>query len=189
MIRTFIAVNLAASTAEEIAKVQAELREIKAGIRWVRAENMHLTLKFLGDIDRSRVVPILEVLHATLQAQPAFLVHAQGLGGFPNLTRPRVVWAGLTQATRDTLTAVSHTLETALVPLDFPVEKRPFRPHVTLGRVRSQHGWSDVLPRVQQHGQTSFGESLIDQVTLYQSDLRPSGVVYTRLGSIPLQAL
>ena len=186
MIRTFIAVTLAVSTAEEIAKVQAELKEIKADIRWVRAGNMHLTLKFLGDIDRSRVAPILEVLRARLQAQAAFSIHAQGLGGFPNLTRPRVVWAGLIG---DTLTAVSQAVETALVPLNFPLQKRPFRPHITLGRVRSQRGWSDVLPRVQQYAQTYFGESLIDQVTLYQSDLRPSGVAYTRLGSIPLQAL
>ena len=186
MIRTFIAVTLATSVVEEIAKVQTKLREIKTDIRWVRAENMHLTLKFLGDINRSQVEPILEGLRATLQRQPAFSVHAQGLGGFPNLTRPRVVWAGLAG---DTLAAVSHAIETALVPLDFRIEKRPFRPHLTLGRVRSQQGWSDVLLRVQQHEHTYFGESLIDQVTLYQSDLRPSGAAYTRLGSIPLQAL
>jgi 2'-5' RNA ligase len=143
LIRTFIAVTLAASTVEEIAKVQAELKEIKADIRWVRAENMHLTLKFLGDTNRSKIGPILEVLHTTLQRQPAFSVHAQGLGGFPDLTRPRMVWAGLTE---DRLIAVSHAVETALVPLDFPMEQRPFRPHLTLGRVRSQRGWSDMLP-------------------------------------------
>ncbi len=186
MIRTFIAVTLAVSTAEEIAKVQAQLREVKADIGWVRAENMHLTLKFLGDIDCTQVAPILEVLHTTLQAQPALSVLAQGLGGFPNLKRPRVVWAGLIG---DTLTTVSHAVETALVALNFPMHKRPFRPHITLGRVRSQRGWSDVLARVQQYKQTHFGESIIDQVTLYQSDLRPSGAVHTPLGSIPLQAL
>ena len=186
MIRAFIAVTVATSIVEEIAKVQAELKKIKADIRWVRAENMHLTLKFLGDVNRSQVEPILEVLRTTLQRQPAFCVYAQGLGGFPNLIRPRVVWAGLTE---DKLTAVSHAVETALVPLDFPIEKRPFRPHLTLGRVRSQQGWSDVSPRVQQHEHTYFGESLIDRVALYQSDLRPSGAAYTRLGSIPLQAL
>lgn len=190
LIRTFIAVTLAVSTVEEIAKVQALLREAKADIRWVRAENMHLTLKFLGDIDHTQVAPILDRLHSTLQAQSVFPVLAQGLGGFPNLTRPRVVWAGLIG---DTLTTVSQAVETALVPLNFPLSKRPFRPHITLGRVRSQRGWSDVLARVQQYQQTYFGESIIDQVTLYQSslqsDLQPSRTVYTPLGSISLQAL
>lgn len=134
---------------------------------------MHLTLKYLGEIDRSRVASILKVLRATFQAQPAFSVVAQGLGCLPNLSRPGVIWAELIG---DTLTAVGHALQTALVPLDFPIEKRPFRPHITHGRVRSQHGWSNMLPVIRQHQHTCFGESIVDQVTLYQCD-RPSGAV------------
>lgn len=185
MIRTFIAVTLPVSTVEEIAKVQTELRTIKTDIRWVRVENMHLTLKFLGEIGRSRVAPTLDLQRSTFRAQPAFSVVAQGRWGIPNHSRPRVIWAGLIGGT---LTAVGHAAQTALVSLDFPIEKRPFKPHITLGRVRSLSGWSDILPHVQRHQHTCFGESIVNEVMLYHSDLQPSGV-YTRLGTIALQAL
>ena len=184
MIRTFIAVNLAPSVVEEIAKIQTELQQAKADIRWVRVEGMHLTLKFLGDIDRRQVAPIVAALQTTLQDQPVVQVTARGLGGFPNLRRPRVIWAGLSG---DGLVTLRDRVETALVGLDFPLGERRFTPHITLGRVRSQRGWPEVLALIRQSEQADFGESIIDTVTVYQSELQPGGAVYTPLGSIPLQ--
>ncbi|HEV8715891.1 MAG TPA: RNA 2',3'-cyclic phosphodiesterase, partial [Candidatus Binatia bacterium] len=109
---------------------------------------------------------------------------AQGLGAFPNLRRPRVLWAGLRG---EGLQEMSQALETALMPLDFPPEERELTPHLTLGRVRSLRGWEHVLAVVKEYEQTRFGESTVDQVTLYQSELRPDGAVYSPLGSVPLQ--
>ena len=184
MIRAFIAVNLAPMIIEEIAKVQVSLQTAKGDIRWTRAEGWHLTIKFLGDIVRSQVEPILETLREALRTQPSLRVSAQGLGAFPNLRRPRVLWAGLSG---DGLTTFSEAIETALLPLHFPPEDYEFTPHVTLGRIRSLRGWERVLAVVKEHEQTRFGESMIDHVVLYQSELRPEGAVYRPLGSIALQ--
>ena len=186
MIRAFIAVNLASVIIEEIAKIQLALQTVKGDIRWTRVEGWHLTLKFLGDISRDQVAPLLGVLSEALRTQSSFRVVAQGLGAFPNLKRPRVVWVGIHGAELQTL---SEKLEAALMSLDFPPEERGFTPHLTLGRIRSLRGWERVLTVMKEHDHTRFGESEINQVTLYQSDLRPDGAVYRPLGSIALTPL
>jgi 2'-5' RNA ligase len=140
-----------------------------------------VTLKFLGDIARNQVEPILAALQAAFREQPPLHVSVQGLGAFPNLRRPRVVWVGLTG---EGFKELSETVEGALMPLDFPPEEREFAPHLTLGRVRSLRGWERVLAVVKEHEQTGFGESIIAQVTLFQSELRPDGAVYHALGAI-----
>lgn len=184
MIRAFIAINLAASVIEEIAKVQSALQEAKGDIRWTRADNLHLTLKFLGDIARQQVEPIVHTLHQALASHPPLRLSTQGLGAFPNLRKPRVLWAGIDGKG---LMALRDAVETALMALDFPPEEREFTPHLTLGRVRSLRGWDRVLVVVKQYEQAHFGESVVDQVTLYQSTLRPEGAVYSPLGTIPLR--
>ena len=184
MIRSFIAVNLAPMVIEEIAKVQSTLQTAKGDVRWTRAEGWHLTLKFLGDIAQSQVAPILEVLRASLSTQPPVRAIAQGLGAFPNLKRPRVVWAGLSG---DGLNVLNGKIETALTALGFPREEQEFTPHLTLGRVRSLRGWEQVLAIMKAHEQTYFGESVVGHVTFYQSNLHPDGAVYRPLGSIALQ--
>jgi len=198
LIRAFIAVTLAPSVVEEIAKVQAVLRRADGetgAVRWTRVENMHLTLKFLGNIDQHQVAPILTRLRHVGRDCPAFQVEARQLGGFPSLGRPRVIWVGLhdtanAEALQDEqhspLPGLSKAIETALSELDFPVEQRAFRPHVTLGRVRSQRGWDRILPLVQDYRHTSFGTSVIDRISLYRSDLESNGPIYTALGSVPL---
>ena len=217
MIRAFIAVTLAPSVVEEIAKVQAALRRADGepgAVRWTRVENMHLTLKFLGNIDQHQVAPILTRLRHVGRDCPAFQVEARQLGGFPSLGRPRIIWAGLHDTANDAalqgekhspLPGLSKAIETALSELDFPVEQRAFRPHITLGRVRSQRGWERILPLVQDYRHTAFGTSVIDRISLYRSDLRPqasvitqetrgrsrvplpTGAIYTALGSVPLR--
>lgn len=183
MIRAFIAVTLAPVIIEEIAKIQLALQTSRGDIRWTHAEGWHLTLKFLGDISHGQVTPILSALSEALRAQSAFRVVAQGLGAFPNLKRPRVVWAGLQG---EGLIPLSEKIETALIPLDFPPEERDFTPHLTLGRVRSLRGWEQMLTVLKEYEHTRFGESEINQITLYQSDLHPTGAVYRPLGSIAL---
>ena len=181
MIRAFIAVTLAESVIEEIAKVRTRLQEEKADVRWTRIESLHLTLKFLGDIYRHQVEPILAVLQETVSVHPPLRLIAQGIGAFPNVRRPRVLWVGLKGAG---LIELSEAIETALMPLNFPPEDREFTPHLTLGRVRSLRGWDNMLAIVKEHESTLFGESEVDRVTLYQSDLRPDGARYVSLGSV-----
>jgi len=181
LIRAFVAATLASPVIEEIAKVRSALQKAEGDIRWTRVEGLHLTLKFLGDITRSQVEPILAALREALRRQPRLHVLVQGLGAFPNLKRPRVLWVGLSG---EGLQEVSETVETALMPLNFPPEEREFTPHLTLGRVRSLRGWERLLAVVKEYEYTRFGESTVDQVTLYQSELRPDGAVYSPLGSV-----
>ena len=179
MIRAFIAANLAFSVGEEMTKVQSALQQAQGDIHWIKPQGLHLTLQFLGNIEQTRVEPILTALRQTASLQSEFRVRTQGLGAFPSLKRPRVLWAGLSG---EGLYELNTKIASALGVLGFPAEGRAFRPHITLGRVRSQRGWDPVLERVKEHRQDDFGESLIDTVTLYQSDLEPSGTVYTALG-------
>src|SRR5262245_21557828 len=145
---------------------------------------MHLTLKFLGDIAQAQVEPILTALRSALSNQPSFPVHVHGLGAFPHLRRPKVLWAGLS---REGFVGLQEEVESALVALDFPREERGFTPHLTLGRVRSLQRWEQVLAVVRQYEWVQFGESIVEHVTLYQSTLRPDGAVYNPLGTVPLQ--
>lgn len=185
MIRAFIAATLAESTIEEIAKVRLLLQEAKGDIRWTRLEGLHLTLKFLGDITRSQVEPILSVLQDVVHQRQTLNLVAQGLGAFPSLRRPRVLWVGLKG---EGIAELSEAIETALMPLDFPPEEREFTPHLTLGRVRSPRGWERVFSLIKEHEQAYFGESRIDQLTLFQSELRPDGAIYTPLGSVQFRS-
>jgi 2'-5' RNA ligase len=184
LIRTFIAVTLAKAVIEEIAKVRTLLQEPKGDIRWTRIEGLHLTLKFLGNIERSQVEMILAVLQDIAQQHSPLRIVAQGLGTFPNLRRPRVLWVGL-QGER--INKLSEAIESALLPLKFPPEEREFTPHLTLGRIRSSRGWERVLPILKAHKRAYFGESVIDHMTLYQSDLRPDGPIYIPLGVVSFQ--
>ena len=184
MIRAFIAVTLSPSVGEEIAKIQSLLKEPQGDIRWTRIDGMHLTLKFLGDIAHSQVEQILVGLRNALGNHLSFHVQAHDIGAFPNLNRPKVLWAGLS---REGLAELQEKVESALVRLDFPREERGFTPHLTLGRVRSLRGWKQVLAVIERYERVQFGESVVDHVTLYQSTLRPDGAVYSPLGTVPLQ--
>lgn len=183
MIRAFIAANLAISVVEEMAKVQSVLRKAQGDIRWVRPEGLHLTFKFLGNMHEAKVEPILHVLQETLKTQAALRIRTYGLGAFPTLKRPRVLW---TRLSGEGLSELGERIESALIPLGFPADGRAFRPHITLGRLRSQRGWDRVLAEIKEHLQQDFSESSIDTLTLYQSDLQPSGAIYTPLGSAAL---
>jgi RNA 2',3'-cyclic 3'-phosphodiesterase len=184
LIRAFVAVKLAPVVTEEIAKVRSALQAAGGDVRWVRTEGIHLTLKFLGDVARPQVEPILDALRGALREQPGLRVRAQGVGAFPSLRRPKVVWVGLTG---NGLKPLSEAVETALMPLDFPPEEREFKPHLTIGRVRSLRGWEKVFAVAKRYEHTEFGESVIEHLTLYQSDLRPDGAVYHPLGTVPLR--
>ncbi len=183
MIRAFIAINLEPQVVEEMAKVQAILKQAGGDIRWARPEGFHLTLKFLGDIQKSQTTDILTALQNALKGQSPLSVVAQSLGAFPHMKRPRVLWMGLQG---EGLKELNDKVEQELILLDFPPEDRDFTPHITLGRVRSLKGWDKVLPVVQEKQAERFGESRVNEVVLYKSDLKPDGAVYTPLGKATL---
>ncbi|MFO7539622.1 MAG: RNA 2',3'-cyclic phosphodiesterase [Chloroflexota bacterium] len=175
-IRTFIAVELPAAVREYLGSVTAELAaHTKSGlVRWVRPERMHLTLCFLGETAVSQVPAVAAALDRVAVQQRPFQLQLTELGAFPNQKRPRVVWVGL-GGEMALLAALKQQVDEALLPLGWPPEKRPFNPHLTLGRVKD----SGVGQQIR--WQTGV-EQLVIPVTavhLIESQLRPDGPRYT----------
>ena len=184
MIRAFVAVDLEPQTVQEIAEAIVRLRPRIPGIRWLPPANFHLTLKFLGDIDEAKVEPITAALERDLCPFSCFTINAKGLGVFPDLKRPRILWVGLVCGE---LNALASRVEKALFPFGFAAERRAFAPHLTVGRWREFNGSSkelgDEIKKWQGH---DFGRSNVDEVILFQSVLKPEGAVYRPLKVVAL---
>ena len=183
-IRAFIAVELPPAAREAVEGVVRDLRSRTGdGVRWVRPEGVHLTLKFLGDIDAGSVPTISEALDRCAASAAPFDLFLEGVGVFPNARRPRVIWIGLGGAL-EPLLALQQSVERELEELGFASERRPFTPHLTLGRVRDGVRASQVRGVSEAIAATTVerrAELPVREVSLMQSDLRPSGAVYTRL--------
>ena len=184
MIRAFVAVDLEPQTIQQIAEAVATLRPRMPGVRWLPPANFHLTLKFLGDIDETKVAPIAAALERDLYPFSCFTINAKGLGVFPDLKRPRILWVGLVG---DELNALASGVEKTLVPFGFAAEKRGFTPHLTVGRWREFHGSSKELgDEIEKWRGQDFGRSNVDEVILFQSVLKPEGANYHRLKVVKL---
>ncbi|MBP7864689.1 MAG: RNA 2',3'-cyclic phosphodiesterase [Acidobacteria bacterium] len=183
--RLFIAVELPKPVEAEIARFQGELSALAPrGVSWVKPENIHCTVKFLGEIDNG-LLPALQKTLSGLRVPPAFGIRAAGTGVFPRWADPRVIWVGLDPLPR-ALAALHEYLETALEPLGFPPEERRFSPHLTLGRVRDTHSISRALDRLRERKDIVLGEWTATEFVLFQSVLKPSGAEYTILQRVPL---
>jgi 2'-5' RNA ligase len=184
VIRAFIAINITPATIEKIGAAIVTLRGSLSDVRWVNLDNIHLTLKFLGNVDESQVDPIGNALARHVKPFSRFDISARGLGVFPGPRRPRVLWVGLDQPQ---LTELAATIEAALIPLGFPPEQRGFQPHLTIGRFRefntSAKKLAEELERWKSH---PFGVSNVDRVTFFESVLRPDGALHRPLKVIAL---
>jgi len=157
-------------------------------VRWVRPEGIHLTLKFFGNVPEEKIPLLAQAASSVAQKFGAFRLRLAGLGAFPSERRPRVVWTGL-QGDIKELTRLQQQLEEAFVPLGFPPEGRPFVPHVTLGRVKSNRGLAKLRHLIEVNRKSvgqGWEEIRVDYLILYKSTLKPSGAVYTPLKIIPL---
>ena len=188
-IRTFIAIHLSQDARRRLTEtIRWMVSEVPSGVRWVDPEGIHLTLKFLGDIEPALVEDVLRAMEQAASGTLPFQVHLNGLGVFPNLRRPRVLWAGV-GGDMDALGALQEKVEAAMEGLAFPRERRAFNPHLTLGRVRDT---ISAMARQRVGGMVSQG-SLdgadpwpVNAVHLMRSNLTPDGAVYTSLGSVSL---
>jgi 2'-5' RNA ligase len=190
-IRTFIAIELDESIKDGLTRLQEGLKgEVPQGsVRWVRPASIHLTLKFLGDVPADQIREITRALERSCQGFAPFSLTCGGLGCFPNLKRPRVVWVGVHEET-GTLAQLQKAIEANVAPLGYPTEKRKFSPHLTLGRVQRRVSSSDLHRLGEQVGSSeigTLGQMEVRSVNLMRSDLRPSGAVYTRLAEVKLK--
>ena len=189
-IRAFIALHISDEARETLGEVMSRLGNATGNrVRWVNPQGIHLTLKFLGDIPSGQAQEVLDSVRKSTVGHMPFRLSLSGLGMFPNQRQPRVLWAGVTGGL-DSLSGIQDAVEAAMADLGFQQERRPFRAHLTLGRVRD-----GVRPNQRQ----AIGDAMlslptpmslpweVEAVHLIRSTLLPQGAVYTSLGSAALQ--
>jgi 2'-5' RNA ligase len=190
--RTFVALPLSPALHDRLTRLQQELIRTcpPQSVKWVKPEGIHLTLFFLGEIPRPQVEPIQAALEKVAAAAQPFTFAAKGTGTFPNLHRPRVIWAGLDEPTGQ-LRRLHAAVSAALSALGYQPEEREFSPHLTLGRVDR-----DVPPQalerigaaVQKVQATDLGTEPAAELTFFRSQLKPAGAEYTPLATFRLGA-
>ena len=184
-IRTFIAVPIPEAVKGRIADLLQGLVSTGADVKWVRVDAVHLTLKFLGDVERERISAVTGAVRRAVSGFPKTAVHLAGTGAYPDIRRPRVLWVGVAEGS-DRLRSLAEKVDAALAGDGFERETRPFSAHLTLGRVRSPRGVADAVSRMRE-ANWDGGVFEADTVAVMQSDLQRTGAVYTALATIPLQ--
>lgn len=192
LLRAFIAVEIPPDIHKAIESETALLRAKldSSLVRWVPTGNIHLTLKFLGDVSPANIEMLSQMLSVEVRQHDSFTIKFGGLGVFPNPRRPRVIWIGI-QAPAG-LEALQHGIEAATATLGYPAEKRPFSPHLTIGRVKQKTGSADIQrirTSLEETKVSALGSAQVSAVHLFKSDLKPTGAVYSRLFSAPLKKI
>jgi 2'-5' RNA ligase len=179
-IRSFLAIELPSQMHSEIGEIQGRLKASRAHVRWVKVEQIHLILKFLGNIEEEQVTAISSVMKEVTEARSAFRISVNGLGAFPSIRNPRVIWLGL-HGWEANLSPLQAEIETNLETVGFLPEGRPFRPHLTIGRVKSLKGSEKLVDLMERDRDVDLGSFVVDRLVLFKSDLRPTGPLYTPL--------
>lgn len=184
--RCFVAVNVSDATRRRLVLAQEALRRAGADVRWDRESNLHLTLKFLGEIGEEQAAGLRELLAAEAPRHAAFDLEVRGLGTFPERGAPRVVWAGCAGDVNP-LRGLASSLELAAGQVGIPREERPYSPHLTIGRVKSSRNAKPLLEEVGRHKDAELGRERVDSFDLMRSTPGPDGPVYTSLASFGLR--
>lgn len=182
--RTFVAVPLPNDAIALLESFQTALRKTGAEARWTSAGSIHLTLKFLGEIESGAVPDLKDALNVVACQHARFTLLMRGLGAFPTVANPRVVWCGL-EGDTDRLGALQREIEIACAGLGFPPEDRPFKPHLTLGRVKGRRNLQRLTECIR-IGTPLETRISVDRFRIYRSTLRPSGAVYDVLEELAL---
>jgi 2'-5' RNA ligase len=185
--RSFCAVELSAEIAAGVRRIQGALQERATGVRWVRPEGIHLTLKFLGEVEADRIEAIVHKAEAAIQGVGPFTVGIRGGGGFPTPKNPRVIWIGVKDQS-GMLKELQARVEAGMAELGFARERKGYTPHLTVGRVRSGKGGKPVAQALDALRENDLGSMEVREVILFRSHLKPTGAEYTKLGSFPLEA-
>jgi 2'-5' RNA ligase len=188
LLRAFIAIEIPPEIKKAISAQTASLQQNSGrAVRWIAPENIHLTLKFLGEISPANLQMLTQTLQAECIEHSPFDITVASLGSFPNPRRPRVIWIGLDIPPE--LNRLQRNIESVTSRLGYTTEDKPFAPHLTIGRVREQASTAEIqsLRTALENTQVGkLGTFSVHTVYLYKSDLRPSGPIYSRLSSAPL---
>ena len=184
--RLFVAVHLSQEIRDGLASVQDRLRRAQADVSWVKPANLHITLKFLGETEPKRLESIGSALAEAARSAAPFSLVVAGLGTFGGRI-PRVVWAGVREGVAP-LEALAGAVENRLARLGFPKERRGFTGHFTLGRVRSPRNVETLRTAIRHEPTEMLGSIFVKECVLMQSQLDPTGSIYTALEHFPLGA-
>jgi RNA 2',3'-cyclic 3'-phosphodiesterase len=184
-VRLFIAIEVPSDVRNALAALVKELQKIAPKAKWVRPENLHVTLKFLGSTEEEKRDQIEHTLRAIRSPLPVSL-EFRGLGFFPNEKRPRVLWAGMESSAN--LGPLAEDIDRSMHGLGFPLEERPFTPHLTLARFNPAGLPPNLASAVKQHTSRGFGSLNARDLHLIESRLKPRGAEYTTLQSFPFVA-
>ena len=179
-IRTFIAVELPQEIQDELQRLQNSLRASMPDVRWTKYGNIHLTLKFLGDVRLSKVEAIGEAIRSVASQLSPFVMSLAGVGAFPNPRKPRIVWVGV-EAGADELVEMARLVEASMRKLGFPREKPPFRPHLTVGRIRHLENPEAMTEALERSEIGELGRFTVEKLSFIKSQLDPGGSIYTTL--------
>jgi 2'-5' RNA ligase len=184
--RTFIAIELPAEIQTAIAALQDDLRRARAEVSWTKPGNIHLTLKFLGEIEEGMAGAAAQACVEVTQGCAPFALSLGGTGAFPNAKQPRVLWVGFQDGVSEAR-RLQAQLDERLAAAGFAKEERPVHPHLTMGRVKSRRGAAELLKRAEayQLPELSF---VAREIVLMRSELHPAGARYTPLATAQFQA-
>ncbi len=183
--RSFIAAPLSQEVRSALAEMQAHLRAFGADVKWTAVPSIHLTLKFLGEVDPAIVPQLATSLREAAGSERPFSLHFRGLGVFPDFRNPRVVWCGL-DGDLSLLAALQSRVELACVGAGLAPEVRAFQPHLTLGRVRGKSNLQRLVDYIKIAPVSECGFE-VGEFHIYQSVLKPQGAIYTVLETILLR--
>lgn len=182
--RTFIAFDISDQTRQALKAAQKAMGRL-AGVRWVDTTGIHLTLKFIGEIEDSRIPAVFEVMRAAVSGVEPIDFEVRGLGWFPPGRRPRVIWVGVETAGGE-MAEVARRVEEGLAALGVPPEGRGFKPHLTIGRARGALDAPELEEAFSRVSRRDFGQEVAGELVLYMSRLLPAGAEYTRMGAVGL---
>ncbi|MCX7973080.1 MAG: RNA 2',3'-cyclic phosphodiesterase [Candidatus Aminicenantes bacterium] len=182
--RTFIAIDLSPEIKSSLKSLVKICQQTKAEVKWVGENSFHLTLKFLGEIDKSQIRSILEIMEIEAKKSQPFNLECRSIGFFPEKGTPRVIWVGVEFSPE--LKDLQKRLEASLLKIGFSQEAREFHPHLTLGRVKSSRYLESVLRELKKYQEKSFGQMTVKSITLFESILKPSGAEYRIVQEVKL---
>lgn len=179
-IRCFIAIEIPDAIQTLLVSAQEELKKNIRGASWVKRGNIHLTLRFLGDVAPDQISTIKTAIEQVANTRSPFSMKIGGIGAFPNLTRPRIIWAGV-KTGADEVIAITKEIDAGLSQHGYGRDEKPFRPHLTLARLKRRINLQALVDVFQQYDTINGATMIVNQIRVIQSQLRQSGAVYTPL--------
>ena len=185
-IRSFIAINIPPEPAKSMGRVIRKMSNSWPEYRWSNPQDLHLTLNFLGNVPDDKLPRVCQIMRETLAEHPAFSFELHGLGAFPKPARPKIIWVGVGEG-RSPLSKIFYDLAEKLDELRLDRDRKGFRPHITIGRIRSAERWPDtMIDHLSTKNEISIGSVPVEEILLYSSHQEKSETVHTVMDRVSL---